>query len=152
MRLRILLRYFCVLAALVGPLAAVHSAQGAGSTVRLVNAREGRMVVNTAWEHREQVDRKPDCSHLVHQIYRLAGFSYPYASSIDLYEGIDNFRRVSTPHPGDLVVWRGHVGIVINPAKPTFYSSVSSGLRTEYYDRPYWRTLGRPRFYRYVLS
>jgi hypothetical protein len=88
---------------------------------------------------------------LVHQIYELSGFPYPYASSFDLYEGADNFRRVSRPHPGDLVVWRGHVGIVIDTVKHTFYSSVRSGLRTEYYDGPYWRAQGRPRFYRYVL-
>jgi len=82
----------------------------------------------------------------------LSGFPYPYVSSFDLYEGIDNFRRVSTPHPGDLVVWRGHVGIVIDGVDHSFYSSVRSGLRTEYYDGPYWRTLGRPHFYRYVVA
>jgi hypothetical protein len=152
MRLRILLIYLCVLAGLVGPLAAVPSAQDVASRVRLVNVHQGVMLVNIAREHREQVDHKPDCSHLVHQIYELSGFPYPYASSLDLYAGIDDFRRVPTPHPGDLVVWRGHVGIVINPAKHTFYSTFSSGLRTEYYDGPYWRTLGHPRFYRYVLS
>jgi hypothetical protein len=43
------------------------------------------------------------------------------------------------------------VGIVINAVEHTFYSSVSSGFRTEYYDGPYWREQGRPRFYRYVL-
>jgi len=151
-RLRNLLRYLCVLAALVGPLAAVPSAQDVRSKVRLMNVHQGVMLVNTAWKQKEQVKGKPDCSHLVHQIYELSGFPYPYASSFDLYQGIDDFRRVSTPRPGDLVVWRGQVGIVINGVKHSFYSSVSSGLRTEYYDGPYWRTLGRPRFYRYVLG
>jgi hypothetical protein len=151
MRLRISFRYLCVIAALVGSIAVVSSAGDAPSGVRLVNVREGRKVVNTAWEQREGVEHKPDCSHLVHQIYESSGFPYPYASSADLYDGMENFRRVSMPHPGDLVVWRGHVGIVINPAEHTFYSSVSSGLRTEYYDGPYWQTLGRPRFYRYVV-
>ena len=152
MRIRIELRYLLALAALVGLFAAAPLAQEVGSKVRLVNAHQGAMLVNIARAHREQVDHKPDCSHLVHQIYVLSGFPYPYASSDDLYDGVNDFRRVSTPHPGDLVVWRGHVGIVINPAKHTFYSSVSSGLRTEFYDGPYWRTLGRPRFYRYVLG
>jgi hypothetical protein len=148
---RSLLRYLCMLAALLAPLAAFSSPQEDSSTVRLLNADEGLTLVNTAQEQRERVGRKPDCSHLVHQIYELSGFPYPYASSFDLYEGIDNFRRVSTPHSGDLVVWRGHVGIVIDRAEHTFYSSVRSGLRTEYYDGPYWRAQGRPRFYRYVL-
>jgi hypothetical protein len=120
--------------------------------VRLLNADEGLILVNTASEHQGETERKPDCSHLVHQIYEASGFPYPYASSYDLYAGIGNFRRVFTAHPGDMVVWRGHVGILINPAEKTFFSSVSSGLRTEYYDGPYWRTLGRPRFYRYILS
>jgi NlpC/P60 family len=151
MRIRILLKYVCVLVALAGPLAAVPSAQEGASGVRLVNVHEGMKLVNTAREQIDQVKGKPDCSHLVHQIYELSGFPYPYASSFDLYDGIDHFRQVATPRPGDLVVWRGHVGIVINAAEHTFYSSVSSGFRTENYDAPYWRAQGRPRFYRYVL-
>src|SRR6266849_6104158 len=145
------LRYLCLLAALLGPLAAFSWPQDDPSRVRLLSAHEGLTLVNTAWEQREQLRRKPDCSHLVHQIYELSGFLYPYASSFDLYEGTDNFRRVSTPRPGDLVVWRGHVGIAIDVVQHTFYSSVRSGLRTEYYDGPYWRAQGRPRFYRYIL-
>jgi hypothetical protein len=148
---RSLLRYLCLLAALLGPLAAFSSQQDDTSGVRLLNADLGLTLANNALEQRAHPKRKPDCSHLVHQIYESSGLSYPYASSFDLYDGIDNFRRVPTPHPGDLVVWRGHVGIVINPGEHTFYSSVRSGLRTEYYDGPYWRAQGRPRFYRYVL-
>jgi hypothetical protein len=151
MRLQILLRNFCVLAALVAPLAAVSMAHDGASGVRLVNVREGKMLVNTASEQKAEVKDKPDCSHLVHQIYEMSGFPYPYASSSYLYDGIDKFRRVSTPRPGDLVVWRGHAGILINAVEHTFYSSVSSGFRTENYDGSYWRTQGRPRFYRYVL-
>ena len=141
-----------MLVALVGPPAAFSSPQGDPPRVRLLNVDDGQTVVNTALEQRVHAKTKPDCSHLVHQIYELSGFPYPYVSSYDLYEGIDNFRRVSTPHPGDLVVWRGHVGIVIDGVHHSFYSSVRSGLRTEYYDGPYWRTLGRPRFYRYVVA
>src|ERR1700674_4774511 len=149
---RTLLRYLCMLGALVGPPAAFSSPQGDPPRVRLLNVGEGQTVVNTALKQRPHGTPKPDCSHLVHEIYEVSGFPYPYVSSFDLYEGIDNFRRVSTPHPGDLVVWRGHVGIVIDTVDHSFYSSVRSGLRTEYYDGPYWRTLGRPHFYRYVLA
>jgi len=151
MRIRTLVRNTCVLAALVGPLAGFSLAQDVGSKVRLMNVHQGVKLVNTAREQKAQVKDKPDCSHLVHQIYELSGFAYPYASSFDLYDGIDKFRQVSTPRSGDLVVWRGHVGIVINAVEHTFYSSVSSGFRTEYHDAPYWRAQGRPRFYRYVL-
>jgi hypothetical protein len=152
MRSRTLLRCLFILAVPVGPPAAFSSPQDDPPRVRLLNVDEGKTVVNTALEKRPHGRPKPDCSHLVHQIYELSGFPYPYVSSFDLYEGIDNFRRVSTPHPGDLVVWRGHVGIVIDAVDHSFYSSVRSGLRTEYYDGPYWRTLGRPHFYRYVLA
>jgi hypothetical protein len=151
MRRQILARYLCVLAALLSLLSNISSAQDGPSGVRLMNADEGQILVKTASEQKGNVGRKPDCSHLVHQIYELAGFPYPYASSYDLYDGIDNFRRVSTARQGDLVVWRGHVGIVTDAVEHTFYSSVSKGFRTEYYDAPYWRAQGRPRFYRYVL-
>ena len=147
----ILLRYLCALALLLGPLVAFCSPEDDSSGVRLLNAAEGRILVHTASKQRGKAGWKPDCSHLVHQIYELAGFPYPYASSYDLYNGIDSFRRVSTPRPGDLVVWRGHVGILTDAVHHTFYSSVSSGFRAEYYDGPYWRDQGRPRFYRYVL-
>lgn len=151
MRRQILARYVCALTALLGLLAGISSAQAGPAGVRLLNADEGLVLVKTAAEPQGKLGRKPDCSHLVHQIYELAGFPYPYASSYDLYDGIDNFRRVFTPRPGDLVVWRGHVGIVTNAVEHAFYSSVSSGFRIEYYDAPYWRAQGRPRFYRYVL-
>jgi hypothetical protein len=151
MRLPTLLRYLCALAALLSPFAAFSSPQDGPSGVYLLNADEGLALVNTAWEQKDHARGKPDCSHLVHQIYELSGFPYPFASSYDLYEGINDFRRVSTPQQGDLVVWRGHVGIVTDPVEHSFYSSVHSGLRTESYDDPYWRAQGHPRFYRYVL-
>ena len=141
MRPRTLLRYLCGIAALLCPFAVFSSPQDDSPGVHLLNADEGLTVVNTAWEQKDEARRKPE----------LSGFPYPYASSYDLFAGINNFRRVSTPHQGDLVVWRGHVGIVTDPIEHTFYSSVSSGLRTESYDDPYWRAQGHPRFYRYVL-
>ncbi len=152
MRSRILSLHLCVLAVLLGPFAAFSSAQDDPRGARLLNAREGLLLVNTVQGQREQLNRNLDCSHLVQQIYALAGFPYPYASSYDLYEGVDNFRRVSKPRPGDLVVWRGHVGIVTDPVEKTFFSSVTSGPRTENYEARYWRAQGRPRFYRYFLS
>jgi hypothetical protein len=54
------------------------------------------------------------------------------------------------PQPGDLVVWRGHVGIVVNPAQHIFYSAMRSGPGTDTYDAPYWKRRGQTRFYRYV--
>ena len=117
---------------------------------RPVTLREGETIVSAAWGRERQTNRKPDCSHLVHEVYSLAGYPYPYADSFELYNGMHGFVRVTTPQPGDLVVWRGHVGIVVNAGERSFYSSVTSGLRTETYDAPEWRARGPARFYRYA--
>lgn len=106
-------------------------------------------MVEAAWKHRQRTRRKPDCSHLVHQIYHLAGLPYPYATSQSLFAGAEPFVRVKKPQPGDLVVWRGHVGIVVDPKERSFYSSLSTGLRVESYDSRYWRGRRPVRFYRY---
>jgi hypothetical protein len=89
---------------------------------------------------------------LVHQIYLSAGFEYPYASSYDIYSGNENFARVKTPQAGDLVVWPGHVGIIVDPMEHSFYSLVSSGLDAQDYQGAYWKSRGRPRFYRYKME
>ena len=119
---------------------------------RPITLREGETIVNAAWERERQTARKPDCSHLVNEVYTLAGYPYPYADSFDLYVGAKGFVRVVKPQPGDLIVWRGHVGIVVAPGDRSFYSSVTSGLRTEFYDAPQWRARGAARFYRYVAA
>lgn len=93
-----------------------------------------------------------DCSHLVHDIYERAGFPYDYATSRDLYDGVDAFRRVRVPLPGDIIVWRGHVGIVIDPENHRFLSALRSGVKISMYDTNYWKMRGHPRFYRYALQ
>jgi hypothetical protein len=51
-----------------------------------------------------------------------------------------------------LVVWRGHVGIVISPVQHSFFSAMRSGRGVEFYDSPYWQARGRPRFFRYLKA
>jgi hypothetical protein len=126
--------------------------QEAGTSSRLLNANDGRAIANAARGHGQPLRGPHDCSHLVHEIYVLAGFAYPYASSYDLYAGSEKFARVKTPQPGDLIVWPGHAGIVLDPAKHSFYSLVRSGLDAEDYSGPYWRSRGKPRFFRYVVE
>jgi len=77
-------------------------------------------------------------------------FPYKYAPSSDLYKGISEFQRVTHLQAGDLAVWRGHVGIVVNPAQHVFFSAMRSGLGTDTYDAPYWKQRGQVRFYRYI--
>jgi hypothetical protein len=119
---------------------------------RLLTAAEGRKVVNAAWELDPPARRTQDCSHIVHQIYTNAGFEYPYASSFEIYTGNENFERVKNPQFGDLVVWPGHVGIVVDPLQHSFYSLVRTGWEAQDYLGPYWKSRGRPRFYRYKVG
>jgi hypothetical protein len=120
--------------------------------VRLLSREQGEAVVQVAWELRKGLDSKPDCSHFVHAIYQRAGLDYEYAPTDDIYQGIDSFRRVERAQVGDLVVWPGHVGIVIDPDEHTFYSSVISGFAIEDYRSEYWAGRGHPRFYRYLMN
>jgi len=118
----------------------------------LLNPSDGLSVIGAALESRGRGRSKPDCSHLVHTVYGRAGFPYSYVSSSDLYAGVDEFERVTRPQPGDLVVWPGHVGIVVNPSQNTFFSSLRSGVGVESYSASYWKARGVPRFYRYAKA
>jgi hypothetical protein len=111
---------------------------------------EGLAVLGAALDFRHYRGSESDCSHFVHVLYERAGFPYAYAPSVDLYSGIDQFQRVSTPQAGDLAVWRGHAGIVVNPVQHSFFSLLRSGAGVESYDSLYWRRRGHPRFFRYV--
>jgi hypothetical protein len=120
-------------------------------TSRQLTKKERKTLVAVALsEHVQQEEDESDCSHLVHTIYEQAGFPYEYAPSNDIYAGVGSFFRVKSPLAGDLVVWRGHVGVVIKPSQHTFFSSLSSGPGTDDYESAYWKHRGVPRFYRYV--
>jgi hypothetical protein len=145
-------------ACLVGPSAARAQAMASArelestSTSRLLSASEGRFIVNAAWELNLPIRGAQDCSHVVHQIYANAGFDYPYASSFEIYAGHENFERVRLPQSGDVIAWPGHVGIVVDPLQHSFYSLVRSGFEAQDYQAPYWKSRGRPRFFRYKVE
>jgi len=119
---------------------------------RPIARTEGRKILATIPAVDANSESETDCSHLVHDVYEQAGFPYDYASSRELYVGSTNFTRVRAPQAGDLVVWRGHVGIVIDPKEHSFFSSVRSGPGTQFYDSPYWRSRGIARFFRYITE
>jgi hypothetical protein len=129
----------------------VH-APGWHRTSRLLNTREGRSITAAAREQNELANGMQDCSHSVQQIYLRAGFEYPYASSFEIYAGDENFQRVRFPRAGDLIVWPGHLGIVVDPVEHSFYSLVSTGWEAQDYEAPYWKSRGKPRFYRYRIG
>lgn len=91
-----------------------------------------------------------DCSHFVQFLYEQAGLYYDYMPSRVLYTGIKEFKRVLHPRAGDLIVWKGHVGIVVDPKQKTFLSSLNSGVKESSYESNYWKRRGQPRFLRYV--
>jgi hypothetical protein len=123
-----------------------------GSQLRPITWNEGVQVIETAWRNLSRFDSQIDCSHLVHEIYEQAGLRYPYSTSNELYGGIQEFERVSEPQPADLIVWPGHVGVVVNPQEHSFYSALSTGLKMDSYDSPAWRSRGPARFLRFVLQ
>ena len=122
------------------------------STNRTFTPDDGLGVISAALDPKVRRYAGHDCSHLVHAIYERAGFPYAYASSDDLYAGVQGFQRVSRPQPGDLIVWSGHVGIVVRPSRHVFFSFMSAGPGIDHYDAPYWVNRGHARFYRYVKN
>jgi cell wall-associated NlpC family hydrolase len=119
---------------------------------RTLSSDEGLAVISAALDAKAHILAGSDCSHLVHAIYEHAGFPYVYLTSYDLYDGAEGFQRIWHPQPGDLIVWRGHVGIVVRPSRHVFYSFLRSGPTTDNYESPYWMSRGLPRFYRYVKN
>jgi len=120
----------------------------ARETTGLLGAEEGRAIADVALEQVAPLEDAGDCSHVVHAIYASAGHAYPYASSSDIYSGNESFLRVKHPRAGDVIAWRGHLGIVVNPAEHSFYSLVRTGLQAQNYESAYWKSRGVPRFYR----
>ena len=144
--------FVCLLGFVPAKAQLADAPQGKPSSTRLLTVDEGRSIVDVVLQ-KEQPERGTlDCSHVIHQIYSDAGFEYPYASSFELYAGDENFAHVRYPRAGDLIVWPGHVGIVVDPVQHNFSSLVSTGFDVQDYESAYWRTRGAPRFYRYKVQ
>ena len=150
--LRLALACACLLAAGTARGQGTAPAGGSESPARLLTRGEGRAIVNVAWQQELPARGVRDCSHVVHEIYANAGFEYPYASSFEIYAGNENFARVKYPRAGDVIAWPGHVGIVVDPVLHSFYSLVRTGLEEQNYQSAYWRSRGRPRFFRFRVA
>lgn len=59
------------------------------------------------------IEKETDCSRFVHEIYKRAGFPFGFRSSREL-KYAPEFQTIDAEEalPGDLMVFRGHVGIV----------------------------------------
>ncbi len=119
---------------------------------RTLTSDERLAVIASALDSKTPRRAERDCSHLVHAIYERAGFPYSYADSDDIYAGVEGFQRVSKPQPGDVIVWHGHMGIVIRPSRHVFFSFLHAGPGIDDYKSQYWTGRGEPRFYRYVKN
>jgi hypothetical protein len=139
----------CLLAVAPASAQNADAPQEKPSATRLLAVDEGRSIADAALGQEQPAPGTQDCSHVIHAIYGSAGFEYPYASSFELFAGNENFARVRYPHAGDLIVWPGHVGIVVDPLQHSFSSLVSTGFDVQDYEGAYWKSRGRPRFYRY---
>ncbi len=62
---------------------------------------------------RAAIEKETDCSSFVHEIYKRAGLPYNFRATRDL-KSAPEFQVVPefAARPGDLMVFRGHVGIV----------------------------------------
>ena len=138
---------FALLCLPVAPSTLAQESQHKTTAPRLLTRHEGLAIVHAALHSRRHA---ADCYHLIHSVYERAGFPYHYSPSSDLYAGTDEFRRVTSPQPGDLAVWRGHAGIVVNPTQHSFFSMLSAGPGVDSWDSPYWTQWGWPHFFRYL--
>jgi hypothetical protein len=61
---------------------------GTNHSSKLLTAKAGTQLVNVALRYQPEDGVKPDCSHLVYEIYRQAGLNFRFASSRELYVGV----------------------------------------------------------------
>ncbi len=139
-----------VLTSLPGLAQRVHTSKTLVPAAHLLDKTLGESVVDAALNTSQGDYTGSDCSHFVNAIFEAVGLPFRYTNSIALYKGTESFHRVLHPQPGDLIVWQGHVGIVVDPEEHSFYSMLRSGLKLASYDSHYWRARGHARFLRYA--
>jgi hypothetical protein len=83
----------------------------------------------------KSIEEETDCSHFANEIYRRAGFDFPYASTGNL-TCVNTFQEIPNDQaqPGDLLLYKGHVGIMDKDGgliSATVGSDRFSGIRIE---------------------
>jgi murein DD-endopeptidase / murein LD-carboxypeptidase len=103
-----------------------------------------------------------DCSHFVYQVFNdarnqvAAAANGPAPQVVDYrstatIEASNVFIEVKIPEPTDLVLWDGHVGIVVDPGTGTFVGAqTSTGVAEANYLTGYWKTRGVKKFLRFA--
>jgi cell wall-associated NlpC family hydrolase len=93
-----------------------------------------------------------DCSHLVYRVYRETVFgSFPFMDTATLRTS-DEFVTVNEPQSGDIVLWDGHVAIVVDPVEGSFIGAqTSTGVAiANYKTNSYWKAKPGLLFRRHV--
>ncbi len=76
---------------------------------------------------RRGIERETDCSHFVHEVYRRAGLPYAFRTTGELSNAREfDLLSENEAKPGDLMLFRGHVGIVDNQGR------IISAVRTRH--------------------
>jgi peptidoglycan DL-endopeptidase CwlO len=81
-----------------------------------------------------------DCSHFLWTVFKSFFPTFPYLQS-DQYLMSPIFKRVNEQmQPADIIVWNGHVALVVNPAAGSFIGSqTSTGVAITSMSNPYWQ-------------
>lgn len=67
---------------------------------------------------RRAIETETDCSHFVHEIYRRAGLPFSFRPTRELADAPEfELLPESKARPGDLMLFRGHVGILDRDGK-----------------------------------
>jgi cell wall-associated NlpC family hydrolase len=100
-----------------------------------------------------------DCSHFVYQVLNEArkrvAMPGPAPQLVDYRStgtmiASNLFFPIKTPEGADLVLWDGHVAILLDPGSKTFIGAQSSGVGQDNYASPYWANRSGLQFVRFV--
>lgn len=117
----------------------------AAGTSSLVNSAEKYLGVKYRWGGKDPLTGL-DCSGLVFVAYRDIGIAAPRSSVTQRFW--KSVRVVSSPAPGDLVYWPGHIGIVVGPDK--MINAPHTGTVVRYDTISGHRSTTTPTYLRYV--
>jgi cell wall-associated NlpC family hydrolase len=89
-----------------------------------------------------------DCSHFVWEVIKAAGHPQaPYVSTSHV-PGSAYYSGVDVPAAGDIILWDGHMGIILDTTTGIFIGAQSGGVDEASYKNGYWAKRSH-KFYRY---